>query len=193
LHTLRRKAVTPVRGDHSVSFDVRIIASSDQDLEREVQEGRFLFELYYRLNCLPIQTISLAARRCDIPSIARHFVAKATLESGKSLKQISPRAMAALCRFDWPDNVLQLQRVIEDAVDCCADDTIRPEDLSIDTVETGRASEWPTLSEAEAKHVRKTLFATNYDLAKSAELLGLTRDELEARIQQYETSQPQNS
>src|SRR5690606_7184830 len=101
-------------GSHDgVPVDVRVIAATNRDLEDEVKAGRFRLDLYYRLNVLAVETLGLSERKEDIEVLARHFLAKTTVESGLTQKHLSPAALALLQSYAWPGNVRQLQNMIE--------------------------------------------------------------------------------
>jgi len=96
--------------------NVRIIAASNRDLEKAVQEGRFRADLYYRLNVLPITVPPLRARRSDIPLLTIFFVERFSRQFGKQISGVAQDTMELLSRYDWPGNIRELQNVIERAV-----------------------------------------------------------------------------
>src|SRR5262245_47985941 len=102
-----------VSGEEKVSVDVRVIASTNRDLQREMNEGHFRQDLYYRLNVVPIQVPSLRQRREDIPILAGYFVSRLSETQGLQLRMIGEDAMAVLMSHDWPGNVRDLRNVIE--------------------------------------------------------------------------------
>jgi len=105
-----------VGGTETRTVDVRIIAATNRDLVRSVQEGRFRADLYYRLNVFPIALPALRARGDDLPALVGHFVRRFAERYGKPLETVSPALMAALEAHDWPGNVRELEHVIERAV-----------------------------------------------------------------------------
>ncbi len=112
LRVLQDGMVRPVGSNRAVPADTRIIAVTNQDLERKIREGTFREDLFYRLNVLAVRTPSLRERREDIPLLASSFLAKACAEMGAQPKRVSPDAMAALCGRDWPGNVRELQNAM---------------------------------------------------------------------------------
>jgi len=96
--------------------DVRIIAATNKDFEKEIAEGRFREDLYYRLSVIPIQLPSLHERREDIPLLARHFLERFRKSMEKPIEGISPEAMSKLESYDWPGNVRELENTMERAV-----------------------------------------------------------------------------
>ncbi len=125
LRVLQERSVRPVGGTSEIPIDVRVIAATNKDLDNAVQSGDFREDLYYRLNVIPIHVPPLRARRDDIPMLANHFMkkyaAKKCAEGGarpdaQQIHSISRESLVALCEYDWPGNVRQLENTIERAV-----------------------------------------------------------------------------
>src|SRR5215471_13066249 len=116
LRVLQERTVRPVGGTSEIAVDVRVIAATNRDLDKHVAEGTFREDLYYRLNVIPIRVPSLRERREDIPLLANHFLKKYAPGAGKNIHQVSPASVEALCGYDWPGNVRQLENAIERAV-----------------------------------------------------------------------------
>jgi two-component system, NtrC family, response regulator PilR len=95
---------------------VRVIAATNRDLDKQVAEGTFREDLYYRLNVIPIRVPGLRERREDIPLLANHFLKKYAPAAGKSIQRVEARSLDALCGYDWPGNIRQLENTIERAV-----------------------------------------------------------------------------
>ena len=108
--------VRPLGGTHDVAVDVRLIASTNRDLEAMVADGQFREDFFYRVSVIPIHVPPLRERRDDIESLARHFLKKYSLEMGKPLNDFEPTALSALLRHGWPGNVRELENAIEHAV-----------------------------------------------------------------------------
>lgn len=100
-------------GRRRVEVDVRVIASTNRDLEQEMQEGRFRQDLYYRLNVVPLRVPSLRDRRDDVPALIAYFLARAAEQAGLPVRQISEDVIAALQVYEWPGNVRQLRNLAE--------------------------------------------------------------------------------
>jgi len=96
--------------------DVRVIAATNKDFEKEIAEGRFREDLYYRLSVIPIQLPSLRERREDIPLLARHFLERFRKSMEKQIEGIAPEALRKLESYDWPGNVRELENTLERAV-----------------------------------------------------------------------------
>lgn len=113
---LQEGKVRPIGSTEESNVDVRIIAATNKDFEKEIAEGRFREDLYYRLSVIPIQVPALRERREDIPLLARHFLERFRKTMEKSTDAISPEAMSKLEGYDWPGNVRELENTMERAV-----------------------------------------------------------------------------
>jgi len=113
---LQEGKVRPVGSTEEVDVDVRVIAATNKDLEKEIAEGRFREDLYYRLSVIPIHLPPLRERREDIPLLAREFLGRLVKSMGKKVEGIEPEAMRLLEVYDWPGNVRELENTIERAV-----------------------------------------------------------------------------
>jgi two-component system, NtrC family, response regulator PilR len=116
LRVLQERTVRPVGGTSEIAVDVRVIAATNRDLDKQVSEGTFREDLYYRLNVIPIRVPSLRERREDIPLLANHFLKKYAPGAGKSIHAMAPASLSTLSGYDWPGNVRQLENTIERAV-----------------------------------------------------------------------------
>lgn len=116
LRVLQEREVKPVGSNQHISFDTRIIAATNKDLEKEVEEGNFRDDLYYRLNVVEISLPPLQQRRDDIPLLVHHFLQKYNRELKRNLKGIASEAMGAMMAYEWKGQVRELENVIERAV-----------------------------------------------------------------------------
>lgn len=116
LRVLTDQSFVRVGGNRQVGVDVRVVSSSARDLLKEIEEGRFREDLFYRLNVVPIEIPPLADRRDDIPALAEHFFTRYAREQGLKPPTLKPEAMASLQAYDWPGNVRQFRNVIERTV-----------------------------------------------------------------------------
>jgi two-component system response regulator PilR (NtrC family) len=119
--------VRPVGGTSEIPVDVRVIAATNRDLDRQVTEGTFREDLYYRLNVIPIRVPGLRERREDVPLLANHFLKKYAPGAGKSIHGVEAASLEALTSYDWPGNVRQLENTIERAVALEASSELRVE------------------------------------------------------------------
>ena len=96
-----------------MEVDVRVIATTNRDLKREIEAGNFREDLYYRLNVVPLMVPPLAARRADIPDLSKQVMARAAAAKGRTSRKLSEEALIALQAYEWPGNVWELVNVIE--------------------------------------------------------------------------------
>ncbi|MDG2384009.1 MAG: sigma 54-interacting transcriptional regulator [Pirellulaceae bacterium] len=210
LFALREKRIVPFGAERSSSADVRLIASTSQDLDSEVQGGRFSFELLYRLNILPVTSLGLRDRVEDVEPLVRHWMARVTLENGLPLKQLTPAAMALLQSYEWPGNVDQLRSVVERAILFNDEHRLRPEAFSalmeepdsnrhqpqtkaIESVNQHESilpidvvdGKWQTLAQMEAEFIRSTLVEARYNQVVAARLLAIPLNDLMSKIAQH--------
>ena len=195
LRALQEKQIERLGGGQTLQVDVRIIAATNQDLGRMVQERKFRADLFYRLNVFPMALPTLRERRQDIPLLAEHFVQKFSKQQGKVIDTIPDDVMAALQRYDWPGNIRELQNILERSVVLTAGPVLSRraiEELTQDDV--APAGIFPitepmsvkTLADAERAHISATLRATNWVIGGprgAAARLGLPRTTLIARMQ----------
>ena len=113
LRVLAEQQFTRVGGEKLIKVNVRVIAASNKDFSQEVEKGNFRDDLFYRLNVLPIEVPPLRARREDIPALTRHFLKIHAEEQGVKLKEITPEALDALARHEWPGNIRELRNQVE--------------------------------------------------------------------------------
>lgn len=188
-----------VGGSEPVKVDVRVIAATNRDLEKDVAEGRFRRDLYFRLHVLEIFVPALRKRPEDIPELAHYFFHKYNLETGRRLRGFTPRAMEQMVRYRWPGNVRELKNVVERAIVLAAGDYVDQEDLMLSKLPTtGDTSEsMPqavdfkpiSLAEMERRHILATLKATSWNKSQTAQLLGIERSTLDRKIRRYELAE----
>jgi Nif-specific regulatory protein len=189
-----------VGGTETVKVDVRVIAATNRDLERDVTEGRFRRDLYFRLRVLEIVVPSLRKRVEDIPELSHYFLQRFNAETGRKLRGFTPEAMEMMRKYRWPGNVRELKNVVERAVVLARGEFIEREDLTLsqistagDTGEQQLAHAQPfrpaSLSEIERDHILATLIATNWNKSQTAALLGIERSTLDRKIRRYELAE----
>lgn len=182
LRVLQEKEVRRIGGRDSIKVDVRIIAATNKDLEKEMKNGRFREDLYYRLRVVTIEIPPLRERKEDIDQLVNYFLQRYNTEFGKRIKGVDEQAMKSLVEYHWPGNVRQVESVIERAVLMCESDTIRPQDIKselrlsrhqspfdIDVPEEGFVFE-----ELEKELLKKAMEKANNVAAKAARLLGMS-------------------
>jgi DNA-binding NtrC family response regulator len=129
LRVLQQRTVIPVGSHREIPVDVRVIAATNRDLEREVREGRFREDLYYRLNVIALRTTPLRDRPEDIPELARGFLNKLAITQGLPVRRLSEAALSRLRQYSWPGNVRQLENMLERAAYLCRDELIDGENV----------------------------------------------------------------
>jgi two-component system response regulator PilR (NtrC family) len=176
LRVLEERKVTPVGDTHPRPINVRIIAASNQDLDKMVAAGEFREDLLFRLNVVMLELPPLRARREDIPLLVHHFLDKYTKEMNKNVLGLTNGAMRALLNHHWRGNVRELENVIERAVIFSEDREIGVEDLPF-TVEGVTNDSGEDLKEAlqqfERQHILYSLRRHNYDKSETAKQLGI--------------------
>ncbi len=129
LRVLQEREVRRVGDNTPIYVSVRVVAASNEPLEKRIKEGTFREDLYYRLNVIPIQLPSLRERRDDIPLLVAHFLKDKTSVRTKRPFKVTQNAMQVLCAYDWPGNVRELENAVERAAALCDEDTIQTRDL----------------------------------------------------------------
>ncbi|HYL81454.1 MAG TPA: sigma-54 dependent transcriptional regulator, partial [Candidatus Acidoferrum sp.] len=129
LRALQEREIERVGGTRTIKIDVRVIAATNRELKKAVEDGTFREDLYYRLNVIPITLPPLRQRRDDIPLLVEHFIAKYNREFNRKVKGFSAGATAALYQYEWPGNVRELENIIERAVTLGRGPAIQPSDL----------------------------------------------------------------
>jgi transcriptional regulator with GAF, ATPase, and Fis domain len=178
----------------TVKVDARVIAATNRDLEREVREGRFRPDLYYRLSVFPISLPPLRERREDIPLLVWHFIGRKQGTLGKTIERVPDRLMRAFEAYAWPGNVRELENVIERALILTKGDTLVSLAPFVDSA--GALSPTATasrLDDVERAHILQVLGECRWRVAgrgNAAERLGLKRGTLQARMQKLGIRRP---
>jgi DNA-binding NtrC family response regulator len=195
LRAVQEHEVMPVGASAPVTFDARIICATNRDLEREVSEGRFREDLFYRLNVIEIHLPPLRERREDIPLLVRHFITRTAREQGRDEKPISREAMSALINYAFPGNVRELQNAVERAF------TLSGAEIDLESLpprvreSAGDAATirdpdglHPTLAEIERRYIIETLASVNQDKARAANILGIDLSTLYRKLKRYDAT-----
>lgn len=200
LRVLQERVFERVGGTESVRVDIRIVAATNKDLAKMVEEGSFREDLFYRLNVVQIHIPPLRERREDIPLLASHFIAQIAAENGVAPKSFTQEAQNYLSGYEWPGNIRQLQNVIERCMVMIPRDVIDVEDLppeirdeesqfksAVDLlpVELNLAD---TLDKIEAALIRRALVRSDFVQAHAAELLGISRSLIQYKLKKYNIS-----
>ena len=190
LRVLQEKEFERVGGQETIKVDVRVIAATNRDLEKEVKKGTFREDLYYRLNVIHIHVPPLRERKEDIPLLVSKFIQEFSKENGKEITSIDSQAKSAIFNYDWPGNIRELRNCIESAVVICSGNQIKLEDLppNISKVTSDSLINIPsnvTLDEAEKIIILQTLAQNKNNKTKTAELLGIGRKTLHRKLEEY--------
>ncbi|MCB0347569.1 MAG: sigma-54-dependent Fis family transcriptional regulator [Bdellovibrionales bacterium] len=189
LRVLQENEVERLGARQPVKINVRIISTTNKNIERLVKEGKFREDLYYRLNVIPMQIPSLKQRPKDISLLAQHFVEVSSLLNKKDKMQISKEAMEKLQSWVWPGNIREMENVIERAVLLSQGRTLLPEFIELpelsENAEPAFIEAGMTIMEAEKKLILKTLEFTNQNRTKAAHLLGISIRTLRNKIHEY--------
>ena len=175
LRVLQDGTFDRVGGEKTISVDVRIISATNQDLKREVENGNFREDLYYRINVVPINIPPLRKRKNDIPLLMEHFLSK-TLEEGQETPGFSKDALAIMMDYPWPGNVRELQSAIRFALVKSKGRIIQPDDLPLELKK--RQSVWTSRGPSrklDTDSVRAALAQSGGNKAKAARILGVGR------------------
>jgi transcriptional regulator with GAF, ATPase, and Fis domain/pSer/pThr/pTyr-binding forkhead associated (FHA) protein len=186
-----------VGGSKPVKVDVRVIAATNRDLERDVANGLFRRDLFFRLRVLEIIVPALRKRLEDIPMLADYFLEKFNAETGRRIKGFTAEAKDQLLKYRWPGNVRELKNVIERAVVLCNSQEIDVDDLLLTKLATAGDTEMApaagpsrfqplSLDEVERRHILDTLNYTGWNKSKTAGILGIERSTLDRKIRRYQ-------
>jgi len=174
LRVLQEQEFERVGGIKTLKVDVRLVAATNRDLHKEIKEGNFREDLFYRLNVVPIKLPALRDRKSDIPLLVRHFIAKYNKRLNKNVQSISEEAKALLMRHNWPGNIRELENVIERAILLSDSERITkadlPEELKAEGIEPGDSEveeqDYPPLPVlGSQRELQAPIYGLNSDLS----------------------------
>ena len=176
--------------------DVRVVAATNRDLEKDVSEGRFRADLYYRLNVLRLSVPPLRERPEDIPLLVRHFIAAKQGALGRSIRHVPDALMQAFERYGWPGNVRQLENVVERALIFTSGDVLAADASFLEAAERRPAlgGTGTALMDIEREHIQAVLRACGWKVAgrgNAADRLGVKRSTLQFRMKKLGILRPQ--
>lgn len=192
LRVLQERTFERLGSTETLKLEARIIAATNRDLRKAIQEGKFREDLYYRLQVIPVFLPPLRERREDIPLLVQHFLDK--YDPGRRLKGISPAALELLQLYHWPGNIRELENTIERAVILASGNEITPRSLPREIAEdrerfAGVLLDFPpegiNLEEVERELIRLALARSGGNQTQAARLLGITRSALIYRMEKY--------
>jgi DNA-binding NtrC family response regulator len=191
LRVIQEKEVTRVGSSKPIKIDVRIIAATHDNLAEAVKIGKFREDLFYRLSVVPLHLPPLRERKEDIPLLVDHFLLKYNKRAKRDIKSVSPQVLKALDVYDWPGNIRELENTIERAVVLSRGDHIEIDSLVYHGI-GGKSSflnlsegELRPLEDVEAEYIKTVLNSQKGNKSRSAEVLGIDRKTLLAKIKKY--------
>jgi two-component system, NtrC family, nitrogen regulation response regulator NtrX len=193
LRVLQEQQFERVGGNEQVTVDVRVIAATNIDVKKAIEDGKFREDLYYRLNVIPIHVPALTERKDDIPLLTNYFLNLFSKEHGLGEKEISDKAMNFLIKYNWPGNVRELKNIIERLSIMVHEDVIDKDDIikyieSYD-YEDIMSSDTSTLKQAreefEKEYIIRALKKNEKNITSTAKELGIERTNLHRKVKQY--------
>ncbi|MBW1972389.1 MAG: sigma-54-dependent Fis family transcriptional regulator [Deltaproteobacteria bacterium] len=191
LRVIQEREFEPLGSSNSIKVDVRIIAATNKDLKKEIKEGKFREDLYYRLSVVEIDVPPLRERKEDIPILAHHFLNEASKRNKINVKQFEPLAMDLLIRYNWPGNIRELENLIERGVVLSKGEffthDLLPPNLKEESEKTQNIAPnlLMPLKEVEKQLIINALKKTSGNKTKAAQILGITRKTLFNKIKEH--------
>ncbi len=189
LRVLQEREIQRVGGTTQIKIDVRVIASTNRDLQAAIRAGAFRADLYYRLSTFPIILPPLSERREDVPLLANHFVKKSAERHGKPVSGISATALHMMMEYEWPGNVRELSGVVERAVLLESTEVLQsssfPEELAPAVAASVDGSAVLPLAEVERRTILGAMRATADNVSRAANALGISRATLHRKLNKH--------
>ncbi len=189
LRAIQEKEIERIGGNRRIAIDIRLIASTNRDLKKEVQLKNFRADLYYRLNVVQIKLPPLRERKSDIPLLVTHFIDKFSQRENKCISFVSPEVLKIFMEYPWPGNLRELENIIERAVVLTKKDVIAvkdiPGEIGKGLKNNGAPEVIRSLREMEVETIINTINAFNGNKSKAARVLGITRKALYSRLKEH--------
>ncbi len=191
LRVLQEHEVDKVGGKAPIPVDVRVIATTNRDIRRRIEDQEFREDLYYRLNVVPLILIPLRERKDDIPLLAEYFMNQFCQENSRSPVKIDPATGTLLKKYRWPGNIRELANIIERSCLMCQGDTLLPANLFFDDepLSSGKKGAAPKLSgtiyDMEKELIQQTLEEFSGNKTKAADSLGISIRTLRNKLNEY--------
>ncbi len=186
LRFLQEREIRRVGGKNKIQVDVRVLSATNRDIEKEVEQGGFRTDLFYRLNVITIRIPPLKKRKEDIPILAKHYLEYFNKKNKKNIRGFDGVVLKIMMNYDWPGNVRELENIVERAVILCSYDTINVECLpcKLQIIEDEMCEEYNELNlpEMEKRIIKKALDRTSWNQSKAAVLLGISRKQLRTKM-----------
>ena len=193
LRVLQEKAVEPLGGVGSVKIDVRVLAATNRDLSKLVDEGKFRQDLFYRINIIRLVMPPLVERKEDIPILVEHFIGKLNQIYGKDINGVSPETLRILMKHDFPGNIRELENILEHAFVLCEGGIILPDHLPDNLSSKSsaiQADSASTLNDLEAQFLLAALKRNAWNRQATAEELGIHKTTLYRKIHKLNLNLP---
>ncbi len=185
LRVLETKEFTRLGGSRPTQVEFRVVAATNQNLEKLVEQGSFREDLYFRLNVFTISVPPLRERREDIPLLAQHFLKDYSLQMNRAFSDFHPKAIDLLVRYGWPGNVRELANAVERALVVGKPPTVHAQDLPLQLSERTAIEVGESLADVERAHVEQILGRTGWNITRAAEILKIDRATLYNKIKKY--------
>ena len=190
LRVLQEREIVRVGGNQPIKVDFRVIAATNKDLEKLIEEGHFRPDLFYRLNVFHVELPPLRDRKEDIPLLVNHFTKKFAEQMNKKITRVASVAMSMLQQYPWPGNVRELENAVERAMVVAQEPELRETDFSLKAkaaaMSTTNGTGTPRkLEDIEKEHILHVLEETNWNQTRAAELLDIDRVTLHHKIKKY--------
>ena len=187
LRVLQEREIVRVGGNQQIKVDFRVVAATNKDLEKLIEDGAFRPDLFYRLNVFHIELPALRDRREDIPLLVNHFVQKFSREMNKRITRVAPQAMALLQQYPWPGNIRELENAVERAMVVSQEPEIREQDFTLKNNKAAAApmTDGRTLDEIEKAHILRVLDDCGGNQTRAAEALDIDRVTLHHKLKKY--------
>jgi DNA-binding NtrC family response regulator len=194
LRVLQEHEVDKIGGRAPIPVDVRVIATSNRDIRKRIQDQEFREDLYYRLNVVPINLIPLRERIDDIPVLVENFINQFCQENGKSSIKVDAATLTLLKKYRWPGNIRELGNIVERSCLMCQGDTMLPSHLFFDEELHPNEKEAPRMSgtiyEMEKELIMQTLEEVSGNKTKAADSLGISIRTLRNKLNEYNSADP---
>ena len=194
LRVIQEKKLRRLGGTRPIDLDIRIISATNRELEKEVEQGRFRQDLFYRLKVVALKVPPLRERKEDIPLLLNHFLMKFNQAYKKKVQGFSREVLETLMKYSFPGNVRELENIVASAVALSEGALITPADLPEDLrqfeVETYGSSRWLSWEENEKEYIQKILEATEHNKIEAARILKMSRTTLWRKILRYGLDKP---
>ena len=196
LRVLQEQEIRRVGSNKTVKIDVKVIGATNQELAQLVRDGKFREDLYYRLNVISIEIPPLRERKEDLPLLVEHFLKEISSKENGTLKRLSPGAMKAIYEYDWPGNVRELRNTLERATVLSKSPRIEHHDLPQE-LQAGRGPRFAPktreggLKGIEKEYIESLLKDNAWNYSKTARELGIARNTLLKKIEEYGLTPPE--